>query len=147
MTFRYTIIYPMLLSDWKYIIGEKNEMASKQPESKLVDAGIKALRKRGAAAIKIHGSAYSRKGEPDVIGVYRGWPFAIEAKQPGEEPSPMQWVRLSEWAQAGARVGIATCTDDFLAIAIRNEERGFSHGKRIDLMGASKTSSPNDETT
>lgn len=106
-------------------------MASKQPETRIVDAGIRALRKAGATAVKTHGDGYSRKGEPDVLGCYKGRSFAIEAKQPGEEPSAIQWVRLAEWANSGALVGVATCEDDFLAIAIRGEERGFSYGKTI----------------
>lgn len=90
-----------------------------------MDSGRKVLQKRGCVAIKIHGSSYARKGEPDVVGCWNGIAFAIEVKVPGEQPTKIQLKRLMEWAIAGARVGVATCDKDFVDIAI--------FGKRVGL--------------
>lgn len=51
---------------------------------------------------KRHGSAFAVAGDPDITGVWRGTPFEIELKQPGEDPTPLQRLRLQEWAAAGA---------------------------------------------
>ena len=52
-------------------------------ESSICSTSKKALKKAGAVVIKIHGSAFARAGEPDLIGVLEGKPFAIETKQEG----------------------------------------------------------------
>lgn len=89
-----------------------------QPENRIVNAGIEALRAQGAAVIKIHGSAYSRTGDPDLVGCYLGVSFAIEVKQPGSSPSKIQIKRLIEWGNAGARVGVATSVQEIIDIAL-----------------------------
>ncbi len=98
---------------------------SRQPETVIVSAGIHTLRKIGAMAIKVHGSEFSRTGEPDVIGAWHGVPFAIECKQPGESLRPIQRWRLLEWKKAGARVGVATNQEDFVRIVCNGEEIGL----------------------
>lgn len=52
---------------------------------------------------KRHGSAFTTAGDPDLFGCWRGVPFEIELKRPGESPTLLQAARLSEWAAAGAR--------------------------------------------
>lgn len=57
-------------------------------------------------AINIHGSVYSERGTPDVIGCINGRLVAFECKRTAdEEPTPIQKWRLSEWIAAGAIVG------------------------------------------
>ncbi len=57
-------------------------------------------------AINIHGSIYSERGTPDVIGCIYGRLVAFECKRDAtEEPTKIQQWRLSEWLIAGAIVG------------------------------------------
>lgn len=57
-------------------------------------------------AINIHGSVFSERGTPDVIGCINGRLVAFECKRSeDEEPTPIQKWRLSEWIIAGAVVG------------------------------------------
>ena len=60
----------------------------------------------GAKAINIHGSIFSERGTPDVIGSIRGRMVVFECKRDAsEEPTEIQNWRLSEWITAGAVVG------------------------------------------
>ena len=57
-------------------------------------------------AINIHGSIFSERGTPDVIGCISGRMFAFECKRDTtESPTSIQQWRLSEWLKAGAIVG------------------------------------------
>ena len=57
-------------------------------------------------AINVHGSIYSERGTPDVIGCINGRLIAFECKRTAdEEPTKIQSWRLSEWIAAGAVVG------------------------------------------
>lgn len=90
-----------------------------QPETTLVNLGKDLLKARGCAVIKLHGSVFSRHGEPDLIGCKDGRFFAVEAKQPGQPLRHDQYLRLKEWQKRGAIVGVADCADDFIDIVIR----------------------------
>lgn len=60
----------------------------------------------GAKAINVHGSVFSERGTPDVIGCVNGRMVAFECKRDeSEEPEKIQKWRLSEWIAAGAVVG------------------------------------------
>lgn len=60
----------------------------------------------GGKAINIHGSPFSERGTPDVIGCINGRLIAFECKRDEhEEPTNIQKWRLSEWIAAGAVVG------------------------------------------
>lgn len=60
----------------------------------------------GSKAINIHGSVFSERGTPDVIGCINGRMVAFECKRDEEEaPRRIQQRRLSEWLSAGAVVG------------------------------------------
>lgn len=60
----------------------------------------------GSKAINIHGSVFSERGTPDVIGSIRGRMIVFECKRDAtEEPTDIQKWRLSEWIAAGAVVG------------------------------------------
>ncbi len=57
-------------------------------------------------AINIHGSIYSERGTPDIIGSINGRLVAFECKKTEhEEPTKIQNWRLSEWIAAKAVVG------------------------------------------
>lgn len=57
-------------------------------------------------AINIHGSPYSERGTPDVIGCIDGKFVAFECKRTEDEDlTRIQKWRLSEWIAAGAIVG------------------------------------------
>ena len=60
-------------------------------------------------AINIHGSPYTERGTPDIIGCVNGRLVAFECKRDeSEEPTNIQYWRLGEWYAAGAVVG-AVC--------------------------------------
>lgn len=60
----------------------------------------------GSKAINIHGSVFSERGTPDVIGSIRGHMVAFECKRDAtERPEEIQQWRLAEWLAAGAVVG------------------------------------------
>ena len=59
-----------------------------------------------AKAINIHGSVFSERGTPDVIGCVRGRAVAVECKRDTtEDLEAIQKWRLAEWLMAGAVVG------------------------------------------
>lgn len=88
-------------------------------ESSLVTRAVHALRKRGCTIIKIHGTPYARKGEPDLIGsAPGGLAFAIEAKLDYNEPTEIQIAKLKEWRKSGASVGVARSVEEAISIAI-----------------------------
>lgn len=55
---------------------------------------LKYLRDRGGYWIKVHVSAYQSQGEPDIIGVYRGYFVAFELKQDKNKTTPLQAHKL-----------------------------------------------------
>ena len=60
----------------------------------------------GGKAINIHGSPFSERGTPDIIGCINGRMVAFECKRDSEEDlEKIQKWRLSEWIAAGAVVG------------------------------------------
>lgn len=59
-----------------------------------------------AKAVNIHGSIFSERGTPDIIGCINGTMVAFECKRDGaEDLRKIQKWRLSEWLTAGAVVG------------------------------------------
>ncbi len=66
-----------------------------------------------AKAINVHGSVFSERGTPDVVGSVGGRFVAFECKRsPEDEPTRVQLWRLSEWIRAGAVVGAVSSVDD-----------------------------------
>lgn len=60
----------------------------------------------GGKAINIHGSQYSERGTPDIIGCINGKTIAFECKRDdSEDLEKIQKWRLCEWLAAGAVVG------------------------------------------
>lgn len=60
----------------------------------------------GCRAINVHGGIYTERGTPDIMGVYRGRGFLLEAKATGGRLSALQRVRLRQWAAAGAKTAV-----------------------------------------
>lgn len=57
-------------------------------------------------AINIHGSVFSERGTPDILGSISGKTVAFECKRDSSEDlDAIQKWRLSEWLSAGAVVG------------------------------------------
>lgn len=71
-------------------------------------------------AITTHGSQFSKRGTPDIIGSRNGHAFAIELKQPGGHVNALQPYRLKQWAAGGAWVGIADTVEDAVRISKGN---------------------------
>ena len=60
----------------------------------------------GGKAINIHGSVFSERGTPDVLGSIQGRTVAFECKRDAtEDLEDIQKWRLCEWIRAGAVVG------------------------------------------
>lgn len=90
---------------------------AKGSETLLVTQILSALNHLpNTAAIKLHGSIYSRVGEPDIIGCSEGTFFAIEVKANKNRPTNIQYRRLKQWRKAGANVGVAYSVKDAIDI-------------------------------
>lgn len=70
-------------------------------EQRLQDKIVKFIKDEGGFAIKIHGSALTQAGIPDIIGSLQGHPFAIEVKAQGKEPSKLQRFWLDRFGKGG----------------------------------------------
>ena len=73
-------------------------------------AAIKRIRGPwGGEVLNVHGGvAAQTRGTPDLLACVTGFFYAIELKQPGERPTPLQMKRLREWQAAGAVAGWVT---------------------------------------
>lgn len=71
-------------------------------EASVLAAICRLLDARGAWYFKTHGSAYGRRGIPDIVGSYRGRCLAIEVKAPGRPLAAIQRYELGRASQAGA---------------------------------------------
>ena len=52
--------------------------------------------------VKIHGSAYGRKGVPDILWIYQGRAIFAELKQPGRTMDKLQRFEAAKIQLAGA---------------------------------------------
>jgi hypothetical protein len=75
---------------------------------------LKLLRAADSSLIfrKRPGTAGAVAGDPDITGLWRGVHFELELKQHGANPTPLQELRLQEWAAAGAIVAVVRSLDD-----------------------------------
>ena len=86
-------------------------------ESSVVRRILKALNALPRCrAVKTHGSVYGRRGTPDLDIVYHGQAYKLEAKRPGQEPTPLQRYEMRLWAEAGAITGVVTSPAEALAM-------------------------------
>jgi Holliday junction resolvase len=79
-------------------------------ESDLSKKQAAEIRKRGGWSVKTHGDPRQRRGLPDVLACYRGWPIAIETKMPGKEGTltKIQHHTLLEIKRAGGLAYVMT---------------------------------------
>lgn len=86
-------------------------------ESAIVRAVLAYLERELPAAEvrKRHGSVYTHKGDPDIYFLLAGVHYECEIKRPGEQPTPLQQVRLARWRAAGARTLVAHSLAEFVA--------------------------------
>lgn len=76
-------------------------------ESTLVVKIKKSLEAKGAKVLKVHGSALTEAGTPDLIGCYQGRCFCLEVKRDEKhKPTALQLLRLVQWREAGAKTGV-----------------------------------------
>lgn len=77
------------------------------PLERVIVAKVMATaRSLGWWACKMHGSAYSMAGLPDVLCIKGGRAVWLEAKRPGEEPTKVQLHRIRELAAAGCSCAV-----------------------------------------
>lgn len=70
-------------------------------------------------AVKRHGSVFSQHGEPDIYCCHRGRFFALECKNDEGKARPTQIVRLRQWRDAGATVGLVRNVEDAARIVVQ----------------------------
>jgi hypothetical protein len=75
-------------------------------ERTIVASAIAAAKKRGWVAYKIHGNVYQVSGLPDILCIKDGRAAWMEAKRPGNKPTPVQVRRMQELERAGCSVAV-----------------------------------------
>lgn len=88
----------------------------------------------GVHARKVHQSAVTGSGEPDLMICWRGRMVLIEVKTPDKRPTRVQLRRMLTWQEAGALVGWATSMDDLRAIVAHAQEPAYRPD--LDTPGA-----------
>lgn len=77
---------------------------AEQPETKIQQITVKALNQiEGCRAEKIHGSMYGFQ-KLDIFGAVDSMMFYLEAKQPGNKPTPRQNSTMKKWSETGILV-------------------------------------------
>lgn len=83
------------------------------PLERVIVAKVMATaRQMGWWACKMHGSAFSTAGLPDVLCIKAGRAVWLEAKRPGEEPTKIQSHRMRELAAAGCPSAVVSSAAD-----------------------------------
>lgn len=91
---------------------------STKPETLLQRNIVKALKKQWGNHIwilKTFGSAYQKRGVPDLLVSLLGHFMAIEVKMPGNQPTENQRATMWEMSQAGIRTFWVTSVDEAVA--------------------------------
>ena len=91
-------------------------------EASLKTATIKHLRALYGADIVVEkrfGSGYGANGQPDLNICIAGGSVQIELKTDVGELTELQKLRLEQWAQAGAVVGVARSVHEAVGIVER----------------------------
>lgn len=81
-------------------------------ESDIVSRIMKHLKSCGGVVYNNHGSAYGRRGRPDLEFHMNGQTLFIEAKKPGELPTRIQVEEHRKLRRAGMPVVVATSVAD-----------------------------------
>lgn len=91
-----------------------------RPEGEITAEALEWLNSQPRTkARKVHQSAMTGGGEPDIDACCRGRAVKIEMKRPGEEPPERQLRRMREWQRSGALVGWACSLPDVQALMER----------------------------
>jgi hypothetical protein len=88
-------------------------MARVQPEKKLTDKIIAALRKEGAFAVKIHGGTFQSRGLSDIVSCLDGFFISLEVKVPGKD---LQRKKLWQIYDAGGVGMMVTSVEQALGV-------------------------------
>lgn len=96
-------------------------------ETALSTACQKRVVELGGAVMKTHGTATARAGTPDLLICLAGRFCAVELKQPGKVPTPLQMKRLRTWQAAGALVGWATTEAEFVELLSHAGDAGWTN--------------------
>ncbi|MBC8091360.1 MAG: hypothetical protein H7Y15_05350 [Pseudonocardia sp.] len=101
--------------------------APSRPESAIVAEILEWLNDQPQCfARKVHQTAVTGGGEPDIDACLRGRTIKIEIKRPGApEPGPRQLQRLRRWQNAGALVGWATSLPDVVDIVAHLDDHAW----------------------
>lgn len=93
---------------------------------------------------KVFGGSYQVAGLPDILGVWKGWPLALEVKRPETgRVSAIQLSVLRHLAKAGAVTAVVTSVEDVEKVLFIPEwcsaefERlgtGATNPKRMELF-------------
>jgi Holliday junction resolvase len=97
-------------------------------ETAFKNAIVKLLRARGIVCWRAGAGAYQVAGVPDIIAALppHGQMLAIEAKQPGNGPTPIQHMFHKQLRDIGVPVIVATYMEDvlhFLEEAVRQSDQ------------------------
>lgn len=87
-------------------------MAARRESSKIFDIEEYLNGLQRCEFINVHGSAYSKKGTPDIVGCLNGRTFALEVKKEGGEATQIQLKKIRDWIAAGAIAGIVESKDE-----------------------------------
>ena len=87
-------------------------------ERRITTNSLKALKKAGAFAVKIHAGPNQNIGLPDICGCYKGYGFVIEMKAPGKENTltDRQREKLEKYANAGGFAYVCTSVAECLNV-------------------------------
>lgn len=88
---------------------------SKKPESLLIAEIIKYVEDHGGVCWKNHGSIFSKRGIPDIVGHVHNKPFAVECKAGTNKPSEAQVWWLNKLSPAFI-TGTVYSLDEFRAL-------------------------------
>ncbi len=117
---------------------------AEKPEAKIVREILTWLNNQdGIRAIKLHGSIFSGKGEPDVHATVKvlmpngsafGHSLWLEVKQPNHRPTGIQKWCQSEWQKAGAISTTVTSLQEVmnLVVSLHKKAKGVSDVSRAN---------------
>jgi hypothetical protein len=88
-------------------------MMAQKPETVLQGKIQSAVRRQFAGYWwKNHGTAFSKGGLPDIMGIVNGIFFALEVKLPGEQPTKRQLAVCTQLEAGGAKVAIVYSVEE-----------------------------------
>lgn len=101
-----------------------------KPESRLQRRIRKLLEDEGGFVFKIHGGPFQKAGLPDLFMILEGQTYGIEIKCPGNTPSNIQLVVLTEMRKAGAVVMVSDDPSEVLDV-VRKARSLTARGREI----------------